>query len=215
MYSLWPEDKRNAFYSFAFFVLLLNENLRNVREHASFSRRTFYAPFPYSAVCYVSHKYMNMRVDVILYKLANYLISWKEKWIVLIGPETSFNRNALSIYRLSKPKSMKRPHLLMCVSVCAPRAHNIGVLVKRLATFETKASKKQAMFNAKTGFSNVTLQFLHVFHSAGFFFVSISLIIFSFYVSFYFQIESKFWIICNPRIDIREFCGFFSSLTFG
>lgn len=57
----------------------------------------------------------------------------------------------------------------VCVCVCAPRAHNIGVLVKRLATFETKASKKQATFNAKTGFSNVTLQFLHVFHSAGFF----------------------------------------------
>lgn len=161
------------------------------------------------------HISMYMRVYVILYKFETYLIYWKEKWIVLIGPETSFNRNVLSIYRLSKPKSMKRPHLLMCVCVCALSAHNIGVLVKRLATFETKASKKPATFDAKTGFSNVTLQFLHVLHSAGFFFVSISLIIFSFDVSFYFKIESKFWIICNPRIDIREFCSFFLSLTFG
>lgn len=168
MYSLWPEDKRNAFYTFAFlsyFWMRICEMFANTRrfQDAHFMHHFHIQPYV------TFHISMYMRVYVILYKFETYLIYWEEKWIVLIGPKTSFNRNVLSIYRLSKPKSMKRPHLLMCVCVCALSAHNIGVLVKRLATFETKASKKQATFNAKTGFSNVTLQFLHVLHSAGFF----------------------------------------------
>lgn len=93
------------------------------------------------------------------------------------------------------------------IDVCA---HVIGENFKRLATFESKASNKQAKFNAKTGFSNVTLQIRRFCMR----FVWIVCFNFLNYLAFffcsllYFQIKFKFWIFCNPHIDIREFCDF-------
>lgn len=142
-------------------------------------------------VCYAFHA--NKRVYSIYF-----IDKYSTRWI-------SCGKNHRNVwFSIGKPKSPKRrPHLLMC-------AHVIGENFKRLATFEIKASNKQAKFNAKTGFSNVTLQIRRFCMRFVWISVSISLIIWRFFLCslLYFQIKFKFWIFCNPHIDIREFCDF-------